>query len=72
MKKVVYALWLGCSFFYVTAEDWAAKGRLNKAFGLCAPRSSVLTIGYLRSLAVGFALRSLFYSTFMEVSFWGR
>ena len=33
MKKVVYTLWLGCSFSHITAEDWAAKGRLNEAFG---------------------------------------
>jgi hypothetical protein len=56
------------------AKDWAAKGRLNKAFGwqidvIYAPRGGVLTIGYLRSLAIGFALYSSFCFTFIEVSF---
>ena len=46
VKKVVYALQLGCSFFHITTKDQAAKGRLNKA------------IGCFCSLAIGFALYS--------------
>ena len=34
-----------------------------------APKGGVLTIGYLCSLAIGFALYNLFYSAFIEVLF---
>ena len=45
------------------AEDWAAKGRLNKVFGwqidiIYAPKGSVLTISCLRSLAIGWSIYS--------------
>ena len=56
------------------AKDWAAKGRLNEVFGwqinvICTHRGGILTIGYSHSLAIGFALYSLFCFAFIEILF---
>jgi hypothetical protein len=65
VKEVVYALWLGCSFSHVMAEDWAAKGRSNKAFGwqidaICAPRG----------LYVGWSICSCILGSVLAVLGW--